>query len=206
MPSKLERGVLLVLSGPSGAGKSTAMARFLEKHPDTLFSVSVTTRKPREGEVDGKHYHFISRGEFEVLIEKGKLLEWAQYVENFYGTPVEPILEALRDGKVIVLEIEVKGALQVKERCPGAVLAFLTPSSMEEVERRLRKRGTDSEETVRKRMLAAAEEYKSISEYKYIVTNDTVEEAVSQLEAIVTAERCLIKPAGAPERSVGEGL
>lgn len=190
MPSKIESGILLVLSGPSGAGKSTAMAEFLKKCPDTLFSVSVTTRAPREGEVDGKHYHFISHRQFEEYINEGKLLEWTKYVENYYGTPGEPIWEAMHGGKVIVLEIDVKGALQVKEKCPQAVLVFLTPQSITEVERRLRKRGTDTEDVIQKRLRAAAEEYQSLGEYKYIVVNDTVEEAVRQLEAIVLAERC----------------
>ncbi|MDR0293315.1 MAG: guanylate kinase [Oscillospiraceae bacterium] len=181
-------GMLLVVSGPSGAGKGTVLRAVMDRRSGMFFSVSATTRPPRPGEQDGREYFFMDGKTFSELRGKGGLLEWAEYAGYFYGTPEGPVRERLARGQTVVLDIEVVGGAQVMERCPEAVSVFLTPSDERELERRLRGRGTESEETIQKRMARAREEYRFMDRYRYIVVNDALGEAVKTLEAVITAE------------------
>ena len=185
-----ERGVLLVLSGPSGAGKSTVIAALMKRRDDVRFSVSATTREPRPGERHGKDYYFLTREDFSRLIEQGALLEHAEYVGNFYGTPEEPVEKALADGYNVLLDIETQGAAHVMAKRPDAVSVFLCPPSLGELERRLRGRGTDSEQTIQGRLQTARREFSRAKDYTYIVVNSDVEKAARELDAIITAQLC----------------
>ncbi|MDX5323490.1 MAG: guanylate kinase [Exiguobacterium sp.] len=186
-----ERGLLIVLSGPSGVGKGTVCRVLREEEDNNLqYSVSATTRKPREGEIEGVHYFFKTREQFEDMIEHKQLLEHAEFVGNYYGTPVEWVRETLEGGKDVILEIEVQGAFQVKERFPEAVFLFLAPPSLQELRNRLVGRGTESEEVIKQRLLVAREEIELMDAYDYVVTNDEVEKAIERIKAIVTAEHC----------------
>ncbi len=186
-----ERGLLIVLSGPSGVGKGTVCRALREEEDNNLqYSVSATTRKPREGEVEGVHYFFKSREEFERMIEQRELLEHAEFVGNYYGTPVEWVRETLESGQDVILEIEVQGAFQVKELLPEAVFLFLAPPSLQELRNRLIGRGTESEEVIKQRLLVAREEIELMDAYDYVVTNDEVDKAIDRIKAIVTAEHC----------------
>lgn len=184
-----EKGLLIVLSGPSGVGKGTVRQAVFSR-PDAKFeySISMTTRKPREGEVDGVDYFFKSREEFERLIAAGKLLEYAEYVGNYYGTPVDYVKETLDSGKDVFLEIEVQGAKQVREKIPEGLFIFLMPPSLDELESRIVGRGTESVELIHNRMDAARREIELMSLYDYIVENDNVDLAVERINAIVQAE------------------
>ena len=184
------RGRSFIISGPSGVGKSTVLKALFQKRGNMYFSVSATTRGPREGEVDGVHYHFLSRETFKEWIEQDQFLEYAEFVENSYGTPKKYVYEAMEAGQDVILDIEVQGAILVKEKMPEVVRIYLAPPSWEELERRLRARGTDSEETIQKRLNRAKEEYKLAHTYDYFVINDSVENAVRELNAIMTAEHC----------------
>ncbi|NLY78981.1 MAG: guanylate kinase [Lysinibacillus sp.] len=186
-----ERGLLIVLSGPSGVGKGT-VRKELFKQPNTNYeySISMTTRKPREGEVDGVDYFFKTREEFEQLIEKGGLLEYAEFVGNYYGTPLEYVNETLDAGRDVFLEIEVQGAAQIREKVPEALFIFLAPPSLSELERRLVGRGTESEEIIQKRIQAAKEELEMMSLYDYVVENDEIQNACDKINAIIVAEHC----------------
>lgn len=187
----IEKGLLIVLSGPSGVGKGTVRKEIFSQ-PDTAFeySISMTTRLPRDGEVDGVDYFFKSREEFETLIEQGKLLEYAEFVGNYYGTPVDYVRETLDAGKDVFLEIEVQGAQQVREKFPEGLLIFLAPPSLSELESRITNRGTESSELIRRRMQAAKEEIELMDLYDYVVENDHVTAATSRINAIVIAEHC----------------
>ncbi len=185
-----DEGVLVIVSGPSGAGKSTVISRFLALRPEARFSVSITTRDPRPGEVDGRDYCFKSREEFLGMVKEDAFLEHAEYVGGCYGTPAAPVLEALAAGHDVLLDIEVQGAAQVKEKRPDAVTIFLSPPSLEELERRLRGRGTDTEEKIQDRLIAARREYSQLHKYDYIVINDDADTAVRELDSIITAEKC----------------
>ncbi len=186
-----ERGLLIVLSGPSGVGKGTVCRALREEENNNLqYSVSATTRKPREGEVEGVHYFFKSREEFEDMIKHNQLLEHAEFVGNYYGTPVEWVKETLESGQDVILEIEVQGAFQVKELLPEAVFLFLAPPSLQELRNRLIGRGTESEEVIKQRLLVAREEIELMDAYDYVVTNDEVDKAIDRIKAIVTAEHC----------------
>ena len=186
-----ERGLLIVLSGPSGVGKGTVCRALREEENNNLqYSVSATTRKPREGEVEGVHYFFKSREEFENMIKQNQLLEHAEFVGNYYGTPVEWVKETLESGQDVILEIEVQGAFQVKELLPEAVFLFLAPPSLQELRNRLIGRGTESEEVIKQRLLVAREEIELMDAYDYVVTNDEVDKAIDRIKAIVTAEHC----------------
>lgn len=187
---KREKGILIVLSGPSGAGKSTVIAALLKRRNDIRFSVSATTRQPRPGEVDGKDYYFRSRDEFLKMIADGAFLEHAEYVGNHYGTPSAPVEEDLNAGYNVLLDIEVQGAAQVLEKRPDAVSVFLCPPSLKELERRLRGRGTDSEEKIQRRLETARREYERAKNYTYIVVNDDADKAAAELDAIITAGLC----------------
>ena len=189
----MRKGKTFIISGPSGAGKSTVLKALLEKRSDVYFSVSATTRSPRPGEEDGVHYHFMDANSFRQRIAADEFLEYAEYVGNFYGTPKKYVDEAMEQGKDVILDIEVQGAIQVCSKRPETVRIFIAPPSWEELERRLTERGTDSPEKVQKRLLRAKVEFQTAHTYDYFVINDTVEEAVAELDAIMTAEHC--KPA-----------
>ena len=193
MMTRYDRGVLVIVSGPSGAGKSTVISGVSKRRSDLRFSVSATTRAPRAGEVDGVDYWFRTREEFREMIEADAFLEHAEYVGNFYGTPREPVDENIMSGYNVILDIEVQGAAQVMEKRPDAVSVFLCPPSLEELEHRLRNRGTDSEEKILERLTTARREYAQAHKYDYIIINDVIEDAVRELDAILTAERCRSK-------------
>ncbi|WBY63342.1 guanylate kinase [Thermocaproicibacter melissae] len=184
------RGLLVVLSGPSGAGKGTIVKALLERRPQIRLSISATTRAPRQGETDGKEYYFISREKFSQMAEEGKMLETAEYCGNFYGTPAAPIEEWTSQGNDVILEIEVQGGANVKKKRPDSVGIFILPPSREELERRLRTRGTESDDVIRERLAAADRELKEVEHYDYVVVNDTVENAVEKICSILQAEKC----------------
>ena len=183
-------GKVIIFSAPSGAGKSTVLKQLLAMRDDIRFSVSATTRNPREGEQHGREYYFLTREEFQKLIDNDELLEYAQYVENYYGTPIEPIKRAVEEGINILLDIEVQGAKQVLEKLPEAISVFLAPPSFEELERRLRTRGTDSDEVIAGRLERALIEFRQIPNYKYLVINDDPKRAAGDISAILAAESC----------------
>ena len=183
------RGMLIVLSGPSGSGKGTIIKSLLNSRRDTVLSISVTTRQPRPGEIDGIHYFFRTREEFLEMISSGDLLEYAEYNGNFYGTPEESIKKWLAEGKNVLLEIEVQGAEQVMDHRSDLVSIFITIPSMEELERRLRDRGTENEDTIRGRMEVARRELTRAFRYDYVVLNDEVDLAVGRINTIIDAEK-----------------
>lgn len=189
---KKKRGELIVLSGPSGVGKSTVIAELLSNRRDIHFSVSFTTRQPRVGEEHGVNYYFVSREEFERMIEADELLEYAQYVENYYGTSLKVIEEKLQRGVDVLLDIEVQGAAKVREKCPEAVCIFIIPPSLEELSRRLRKRNTDSEDVIAQRLAKAREECRECMKYDYLVVNDNVMSAAQEILSILEAESCRV--------------
>lgn len=184
-----DKGLLIVLSGPSGVGKGTVRKALFEM-PDQnfVYSVSMTTRKMRPGEVDGKDYYFVSREEFEQKIEEGKFLEHAEFVGNYYGTPLDKVNEQLDRGKEVILEIEVEGALQVREKCKDAVFIFLAPPGRQALYDRLKSRGTESEEVIQERINKANREFKLAFKYDYIVINDEIKNAADRIMAIIRAE------------------
>ncbi len=182
-------GLLIVLSGPSGCGKGTVIRELMQDHPNLFYSVSATTRLPRPGETDGIHYHFLKKEQFEDLISTDGMLEYANYCGNYYGTPRAAVEEQCRAGKDVILEIEVQGAMQIREKCPDAVFLFILPPSAEELARRLTDRQTEDPQTVQNRLTKAREEMALAGNYDYIVVNDIVSETASQIEAIITAEK-----------------
>ena len=186
----MKRGRLFIVSGPSGVGKSTVLKALLERRENARFSISATTRPIREGETDGVHYHFISAETFRKWIAEDDFLEYAEYVGNFYGTPKKFVEAALDAGQDIILDIEIQGAMQVEQRMPDAVKIFIGPPSWEELERRLTSRGTNTPEDIQKRLVRAKVEVQTAHTYDYFVINDTIENAVRELDAIMTAEHC----------------
>lgn len=186
-----KKGLLIIVSGPAGSGKGTVVARVREKAPFE-FSVSATTRAPRPGEIDGVHYHFIDKAAFEEKIAAGDMLEHAEYVGNYYGTPKAPVKQTLAEGKDIILDIEVQGALQVKEKMPDAVMIFILPPDAVTLEARLRGRGTETEEVIAKRMAKARTELALFDRYDYVVVNreNGVDAAAEEILSILRAERC----------------
>lgn len=179
---------LFVVSGSSGVGKGTVLKKFLEKNQDFMLSISCTTRAPREGEVDGVNYFFISKDEFKNCIDNDKFLEWAEFAGNFYGTKKKFINQCLEEGKNIILEIDTQGALKVKKQMPEAVLIFICPPSLEALENRLRGRHTEDEETIQKRLNVVKEELERAQNFDYKIVNDNLENAVCELEKIISGE------------------
>lgn len=188
-----ERGKLIVLSGPSGAGKSTVVGKCMEKRNDICFSVSVTTRNPRPGEVDGKDYFFITRERFAEMVENDELLEHAEYVSNAYGTPRAAVEKRLSEGYNVILDIEIQGARQVHEKMPEAVMLFVVPPSLGELERRLKSRGTETAEVIEGRLARARQEYAEADFYDWLIINDDADAAAAELSAVITASRCRFK-------------
>ena len=185
-----KRGKLLVISGPSGAGKSTVVAKAIEGRTDICFSTSVTTRSPRPGEVHGREYFFVNFERFREMVENDELLEHAEYVANRYGTPRSYVEKRLEEGMNVLLEIEVQGARQVRKKMPEAILIFIAPPSLVELERRLRGRGTDTERAIEGRLIRARQEYQEADFYDYLIVNDDVDKAAAKLNAIIEAEHC----------------
>lgn len=189
---KKEKGLLIVLSGPSGAGKSTVVKKLMQQRGNIHFSVSYTTRAPRSEDIDGVTYNFVDRAEFERMIANNEFLEYAEYSGNYYGTSLKVIEEKQAAGIDVLLDIEVQGAANVRSKCPDAVLVFTVPPSYQELERRLRGRNTDDEQTICKRLSRALEEVREINMYDYLVINDQVDNAVAELDAIMSAAECRI--------------
>ena len=186
-----ERGLLIVLSGPSGVGKGTVRKElFSQPNTNYEYSISMTTRNPREGEIDGVDYFFKTREEFEVLIEQGGLLEHTEFVGNYYGTPLAYVNETLDAGRDVFLEIEVQGAAQIREKAPDALFIFLAPPSLSELKDRLVGRGTETADVIAKRIATASEELEMMSLYDYVVENDEVTNACDRINAIIKAEHC----------------
>ena len=184
-----EKGILIVVSGFSGSGKGTLMKELLTRYPDTYaLSISATTRSPREGEVDGREYFFVSKDEFEKMIAKGELIEYAKYVENYYGTPRDYVEKKLDEGKDVILEIEIQGALNVKKMFPDTLLLFVTPPSAEELKKRLVGRGTETMDVIESRMDRACEEAEGVENYDYLIVNDSLDRCVEEMHSIIRGE------------------
>ena len=186
----MSKGRSFIISGPSGVGKSTVLSALMEERKNLYFSVSATTRQPRPGEENGVHYHFLTLDTFREWIAQDEFLEHAEFVGNCYGTPKKYVYEAMDRGQDVILDIEVQGAMQVAEKMPEVVRIFIAPPSWTELERRLTERGTDTPEKIRGRLARAKEEVKLAGSYDYFVINDSVENAVRELNAIMTAEHC----------------
>ena len=187
---KKDEGILLVVSGPSGAGKGTICNAIRELYPDLQYSVSMTTRAPRNGEVEGESYFFRTNEEFEKLIEQDAFLEYAKVYDHYYGTPKKRALDMISEGKSVLLEIDIQGAMQVKERYPKGVFIYIVPPSLEILSGRLHGRGTDSEEVIRKRLAQITDELAMAHKYDYIVVNDVLEDAIRKTRSILEAEQC----------------
>ena len=185
-----EKGKLLVISGPSGAGKSTVVFKAIEGREDICFSTSVTTRSPRPGEVDGREYFFVNFERFREMVENDELLEHAEYVANRYGTPRAYVEQRMAEGMNVLLDIEVQGARQVHEKMPEAVMIFVAPPSLKELERRLRGRGTDTERAIEARLIRAQQEFAEADFYDYLIINDDADKAARELNAIIDASHC----------------
>ncbi len=188
-PVTTGNGILFVLTGASGVGKGTVRKAAVPDLGDVHFSVSATTRARRAHEIDGVHYRFVDANAFQALLERGELLEHAEYVGDRYGTPAAPVDEALAQGRDVILEIELDGARQVRARRPEAVMLFLAPPSLAELERRLRGRGTDSEAKIQRRLARAREELKALREFDYVIVNDRLRDAVLAFQSVIRAER-----------------
>ncbi|HHV44639.1 MAG TPA: guanylate kinase [Firmicutes bacterium] len=189
----MKTGTLLVVSGPSGVGKNTVLREFCLRHPEVRYSISATTRSPRAQEVHGKDYYFLTRQEFTKGIAEGRFLEWAEFCGNLYGTPRDFVEEHLAAGVDLVMDIEIQGALQVKERMPAAVLVFLLPPSLEELERRIQGRGTEDAKSISSRLQVAIGELQMVERYDYAVVNDDVAAAAEKLWSILTAAKARIR-------------
>lgn len=178
----IHKQTLIVISSPSGGGKNTLIQALLNKRTDMVHCISTTTRKPRKGEEAGIDYYFIAKSEFEKQIKKDAFLEWARVLDNYYGTSLEEVERIRKEGKIPILDIDIQGAFQLKEKNPYTCLIFIIPPSLEELEKRLRLRGTETEEEIRKRMELAHEEIKAAKDYDHIIINDSIQDAILQLE------------------------
>ncbi|WP_024614596.1 guanylate kinase [Clostridium sp. Ade.TY] len=187
-----KKGVLLVISGPSGAGKGTICKALLEKNKEIYLSVSATTREPRKGEVEGVNYFFLKKEDFLQKVEEGDFLEHAEVYGNYYGTPRSSVKKMIDQGRDVILEIDIQGALKVKENCEEGIFIFILPPSMEELKQRIIKRGSETPESLMRRFKSAYKEINYISKYNYAVVNDEVDTAVSKIEAIIAAEKCRV--------------
>lgn len=194
MISNKKRGILIVISGPSGVGKGTICKAFFNKNRDKniKLSISCTTRKPRAGEVDKVNYFFVTKDKFNEMIKNNKFLEYANVYDNCYGTPADYVNENLDNGIDVVLEIDIQGALNVKKRCPDGIYIFILPPSMDELKKRIIKRGSETEESFKKRFTSAYNEIKYVKEYDYAVVNDTIDNSVEHIENIIDAEKCSV--------------
>ncbi|MCY6372353.1 guanylate kinase [Clostridium ganghwense] len=190
--NKSNKGLLVVISGPSGAGKGTICKELLNKNNFWL-SVSSTTRAPREGEVEGKNYYFSTREQFKQKIDENDFLEYAEVYGNYYGTPKSKVIERLDEGKDVILEIDIQGALKVKEAYPEGIFIFILPPSMEELKNRIIKRGSETQESLMTRFKSAYKEINYVSKYNYAVVNDEVDIAVEKIQSIITAEKCSVE-------------
>lgn len=190
MVSNMKKGLLILVSGASGTGKGTVCKKILQDMPEIFYSISATTRQPREGETDGVEYFFITHEEFKNWIAEDKFLEYAEVYGNFYGTPLHKIEERRNRGENVLLEIDTQGALKVMEKCPDGIYIFLLPPSLSELRNRIENRGTESPESLERRLNSAKSEIKIGKKYRYIVVNDSVDEAVRKIKAIITAELC----------------
>ena len=188
----MKKGCLIVVSGPSGTGKGTVCAALLARYPQIAYSVSATTRAPRPGEKEGVNYYFLDKPVFEKMIADGELLEWAEVFGNYYGTPFRKIQDRLAAGQDILLEIDTQGAMSVKKRFPNGIFIFLLPPSIAELERRIRGRGADDEESIRRRLASSTGEIAVAKEYRYVVVNEDVEKSVATIWSILTAEHCRV--------------
>ena len=184
-------GQPIVFTGPSGVGKGTLLRQLLKHHPDIQLSISATTRQPRPGEEHGKHYYFVSRPEFKAMVEQNQLLEWAEFAGNFYGTPRQPLEAMISHGNVVILEIELEGARQVRATLPEAQQIFVLPPSLQELEDRIRQRGQDSEDAIAKRLARANVEIEAAEEFDIQIVNDNLERATRELEKILFTPRAL---------------
>ncbi len=202
-----EKGILIVVSGFSGSGKGTIMSRLLEEHPDTYaLSISATTRAPRPGESHGREYFFVSAEEFESMIARGELIEYAKYVNHYYGTPKEYVSQQLGLGKDVILEIEIQGARKVKEAFPDTLLLFVTPPSAEELKRRLVDRGTEEESVVASRLSRAWQEAQGVEAYDYLIVNDQLEECVQKVHQIIQNEHARVARSKSLIETIRAGL
>lgn len=189
----MKPGMLIVVSGPAGVGKGTIVRALSEKWEDVELSVSATTRSPRAGEIEGEHYHFCDQESFNRMVQDGELLEWVEYCGNFYGTPAARVLKQINAGKVVLLEIEVEGAMAIRGKFPDSVLVFVLPPSLEILKRRITGRGTETAEVISKRLKRAEEEFAFLPEYDYFVVNDLVDCSIAELRGIMEAERLRVK-------------
>lgn len=198
----MAKGFLLVLSGPSGSGKGTVSQSLMKKRDDIVFSVSATTRKPRPTEIDGENYFFYDKDKFMNMVEQGEFLEYAFVHANYYGTPKEFVFEQIEKGEIVLLEIDVQGALQIKKNYKEAVFIFLLPPTMDELRNRIEKRGTETQEAINTRFSNAFEELDFVGEYDFFVVNDKVDAAVADIEAIIHSEKLRVKRHGGIKEQV----
>lgn len=189
----MSKGFLLIVSGPAGTGKGTVCKEILERNKDILYSISATTRKPRKGEVDGVNYIFTDEDKFKDMVEKGEFLEYAYVHTNYYGTPKKYVIDQVEKGEIVLLEIDVQGALQIKQNYSEAIFVFLLPPSMKELKDRIIKRGTETMEDIERRYENAFKEIELLGKYDYFVVNNQVDQAVEDIEAIIRAERLRVK-------------